>query len=59
MKTKLIVVGVFIMALMVIAPFTVAAVTNTEAIAIMKEVINGVLRAGEQAYCASGVEILC
>lgn len=51
----------FIAAIVIIMifPLTLSAATNTEIIAIMKEVINGVLRAGQDAYCASGVAALC
>ena len=59
MKTKLIIAGVFILAFMLIAPFTVAAATNTEILAIMNDVIKGILQAGEQAYCAAGIQNLC
>ena len=59
MKFKLIIAGVFILAFMAIAPFTVAAATNTEILAIMNDVIKGILQAGEQAYCATGVTQLC
>ena len=59
MRNKLILVGFGIAALAVFAPLTVAAATNTEIIAIMKEVITGVIAAGRDAYCASGVTALC
>ena len=54
---KWIVVGAVAVALLL--PLTVAAATNTEIIAIMKEVITGVIQAGRDAYCASGVTALC
>lgn len=49
-------VGAILLALL---PITVAAATNSEIIAIMKEVISGVLTAGRDAYCASGITALC
>lgn len=40
-------------------PFSVAAATNADIIAILREVVDGVIRAGRDAYCASGVVQLC
>ena len=51
-----IILGAILLALL---PLTVAAATNSEIIAIMQEVIRGVLTAGRDAYCASGIAALC
>ena len=40
-------------------PFYVAAATNSEIIAILKEGIAGVVSLVRVAYCASGVAVLC
>lgn len=70
MRYKVIGIGVFILLFMAMAPLTVAAVTNTEILAIMNDVISGllmngvntgkdILKAGEQAYCAANVVVFC
>ena len=51
--------GLIVAVMLLIAPFTVSAVTNAELIEILKVVIKGVLDAGRDAYCASGVSSLC
>lgn len=45
--------------MVLIVPLSVAAVTNTEIIAIMNAVITGILTAGRDAYCAVGIQNLC
>ena len=40
-------------------PLYATAATNADIIAILKEVIDGVLRAGRDAYCAAGVIPFC
>ncbi len=59
MKVKLTIAGVFIVVLMVIAPFTVAAVTNTEAIAMFTEQATQLRLLGQDAYCAVGITAFC
>lgn len=58
-RYKLLVLALLLAGLAAVLPITVAAATNSEVIAIMKEVIAGVLSAGRDAYCASGVAALC
>ena len=45
--------------IVILVPFSVAAVTNSEIIAILQEVIGGVIDAGRDAYCAAGVQAFC
>ncbi len=59
MKAKLIIAGVFIVVLMAIAPFTVAAVTNPEAIAMFTEQATQLRLLGQDAYCSIGVTAFC
>ena len=46
-------------AVLLLAPLYVAGATNTDILAILKEVITGVIGAGRDAYCAAGVQALC
>ncbi len=59
MKGKVVVIGVIAVVGLLIAPFSVAAATNTEIIAIMEAVLTGVLGAGKDAYCAAGIAAFC
>ena len=52
-------VGLVVLAIVLVAPLSVSAATNTEIIAILNAVINGVVAAGRDAYCAAGVPALC
>ena len=45
--------------LTLLAPLYVTAASNPDIIAILKSVIDGVIAAGKDAYCASGVAALC
>ena len=45
--------------LIVLAPLPIAAITNTEVIAIYVESIKGLTTLTKLAYCAAGVSALC
>lgn len=42
-----------------LAPLVVAAATQSDVIPVLKEVIGGIIQAGKDAYCATGVTALC
>ena len=50
---------VIVLGFLAIAPISVAAATNPEIIAILKEVLASMRQAGQDAYCASGILALC
>ena len=52
-------VALVVLGVMLIAPLSVSATTAPEALQIMAAVIEGILRAGRDAYCATGTVPLC
>lgn len=59
MKKRILVILAVLVPVMLLMPFTAAAVTNPEIISMMQAVIQGVLSAGRDAYCAAGVAAFC
>lgn len=45
--------------MLLLAPFTVGAITQNENIAILQEAIDGLVRLVKLAYCAQDVTALC
>lgn len=58
-RRTLVFTALVLVVVMLFAPLSVVAATNADIIAILKEVIDGVVRAGRDAYCAAGVVALC
>ncbi len=59
MKRKVLLISGIAIVGLLIAPFSVAAATNAEIIALMEAVIAGMLAAGKDAYCAAGITAFC
>ena len=59
MRTRIIVLAVVIVGVLLIVPFSVAAATNTEIIAIMQAGINSMRLLVQDAYCAAGIAAFC
>ena len=59
MKKRLWFIVPVVLGALLILPLTAAAATNTEILALMNGVIQGILSAGKDAYCAAGVAAFC
>ena len=59
MKTRFIALGVVIVGILLVAPFSVAAATNTEIIAMMQAGLNSMRLLVQDAYCAAGINAFC
>jgi len=59
LKPKYVALAMFGVLLMMLAPLSAAAITNSEVIAIFAESISGLLELTGMAYCASDVIALC
>ena len=51
--------GILVGILLALLPLTAAAITDSQIISILGKVIEGVIDAGRDAYCAAGVSTLC
>ena len=59
MRTKVIILATVVVGVLLIVPFSVAAATNTEIIAIMQAGINSMRLLVQDAYCAAGIVAFC
>ena len=59
MKKRLLITMMLVAVVAAMVPLIASAATTPDIISVMSEVMNGILSAGRDAYCALGVTAFC